>query len=116
MPHQSRHVLALLCAFIAVSCGTEKDSDTGFEEDDAVPLNGAEVYADNCSACHGTNGEGAGSNPSLIEAVPNLSDEELMNVLTNPPGIMAIVDLTTPEADAVFSYSRAQFGEYGGAR
>ena len=78
--------------------------------------NGAEVYADNCSACHGTNGEGAGSNPSLIEAVPNLSDEELMNVLTNPPGIMAIVDLTTPEADAVFSYSREQFGEYGGAR
>ena len=106
---------ALMAGLLLVACGEEKANDTAIEPE-VEEVDGAIVYAGNCSGCHGANGEGAASNPSLIESVPLMDDEALMDVLINPPGTMAIVSLTTAEADAVFVYLRDQFGEYGGAR
>ncbi len=106
---------ALLLAVFAFGCGDETIKDTG-DEPETPEVDGAEVYAANCSGCHGANGEGAAGNPSLIEGVPLLNDEDLMNILVDPPPAMSFVTLETAEADAVFVYLREQFGEYGGAR
>jgi len=107
--------LAFCLPILALACGTEKPADTG---DDVTPevISGAEVYASDCGGCHGSDGEGAATNPSLVDAVPLLSDEDLMDVLLNPQGSMAIISLTQAEADAVFSYVRERFGEHGGTR
>ena len=107
--------LAICLPIFALACGTEKATDTGDGGSSEV-IDGAEVYAMDCGGCHGSNGEGAATNPSLIDAVPLLSDEELMDVLLNPQGSMAIVSLTQAEADAVFTYARDRFGQHGGTR
>ena len=107
--------LAICLPIFALACGTEKAVDTG-EGGSPEVIDGAEVYAMDCAGCHGSNGEGAASNPSLIDAVPLLSDEDLMDVLLNPQGSMAIVSLTQAEADAVFTYVRDRFGQHGGTR
>ena len=106
---------AIFLSLLGFACGTEKPADTGGDEGTET-IDGAEVYANNCAGCHGSDGAGAASNPSLIEAVPEKSDEDLMDVLLNPPGSMAIISLSQAEADAVFTYVRDQFGEYGGTR
>ena len=107
--------LAICLPMLALGCGTEKPADTGNSDTPEV-IDGAEVYATECGGCHGSDGEGAASNPSLVEGVPLLSDEDLMDTLLNPPGAMAIISLSQAEADAVFTYVRDRFGEYGGTR
>ena len=107
--------LAIFLPIFALACGSEKPADSG-DGGGSVATDGAEVYANDCGGCHGSDGEGAATNPSLIDGVPLLSDEDLMDVLINPPGTMAIISLTQAEADAVFTYVRERFGEYGGTR
>jgi mono/diheme cytochrome c family protein len=107
--------IAICLSVFALACGTEKPADSG-GDGGTEAIDGAEVYSSECAGCHGSDGEGAATNPSLVENVPQLSDEELMDVLLNPPGAMAIISLTQAEADAVFTYVRDRFGEYGGTR
>jgi len=107
--------LAFCLPIFALACGSEKPDDSGGGGGTDV-IDGAEVYSNECAGCHGSDGEGAGGNPSLVDGVPQLSDEELMDTLLNPPGAMAIISLTQDEADAVFGYVRDRFGEYGGTR
>jgi mono/diheme cytochrome c family protein len=107
--------LAFYLPIFALACGSEKPVDSGGGGSTEV-IDGAEVYANDCAGCHGSDGEGAATNPSLVDGVPLLSDEELMDILLNPQGAMAIVSLTQAEADAVFGYVRVHFGEFGGTR
>ena len=44
-------------------------------------LTGQEEFKKNCTPCHGAEGTGTGSGPSLFERVPNLSDFEIATTL-----------------------------------
>lgn len=105
----------LSLAFMTLIIGCNKDAaDSGAAEEEVEPVNGAEVYAASCAGCHSADGMGA-TGPSLVENVPTLSDEVLLDVIENGVGSMPDMGLSTPEADAVFLYVRGEFGEFGGA-
>jgi hypothetical protein len=70
--------------------------------------NGALLY-NSCKGCHD-----ASFAPDLDEAVPRLSDGELISILEDGIGEMAPPNLTPCEEDAVLLYLRATFGEFGG--
>jgi len=107
----------VLASLFLVGCGDKTtDEDTGFGDDDGgtEDVDGAAVYALNCSGCHGSDGGGV-SGPDLTVGVPQLNDAALMDVLQNGVESMVAPNLTGPEEDALFLYLRDRFGEYGGA-
>lgn len=73
------------------------------------PVDGAKVFSQHCSGCHGSDG-GGGSGPKLTGAVvtkyPNAADERA--VVVNGRGGMPAWDrfLTPAEIDAVVAYTR----------
>ncbi len=93
-----------------VGCGdkdTENyDSILSLTGDEAT---GAEIYSSNCSGCHGASGEGV-SGPSLIEHVPEHSDEAILGVVLNGEEEMPAFDLEDQEAADLLAYLRATFG------
>ena len=109
------HTLILaLMMMTSVGCAAEKDASNTDSGGADTALNGAQPFSDSCAGCHGASGDGVGSNPSLVETVPELSDADLMDVIDNGKGGMPDVGLSDSEADAVFTYVREQFGEEGG--
>ena len=108
-------LVMFLTALVAVGCSTKDPNadDTGTEEA-GEEVDGAAVYALNCSACHGADGA-SGSAPDLTVAVPSLSDSDLMEVLENGTGGMAAPSLSGAEEDGLFLYLRDRFGNHGGA-
>jgi len=90
---------------------------------DIQPMDGKEVFAKQCAACHGTAGKGDGPasaafNPSPPdftdpELMATKTDEELLEVLKNGrngmPGYATI--LSPEEVDAVFAYLRGLSAE-----
>ncbi|MGB0639336.1 MAG: c-type cytochrome [Myxococcota bacterium] len=109
----STRLLSITLITLLIGCGKEAD-DSGTVEDFESSVNGAEVYSTSCAGCHSADGTGA-TGPSLVEKVPQLSDEDLLDVIENGTGSMPDMGLSTPEADAVFLYVRGEFGEFGGA-
>jgi mono/diheme cytochrome c family protein len=105
----------MLAALIAVGCATKNNDgeDTGTEES-GEEVDGAALFALNCSACHGSDGTGV-SGPDLTVSVPSLSDSNLMDVLENGTGSMAAPSLSPAEEDGVFLFLRDRFGNHGGA-
>ena len=79
-------------------------------------LDGASLYATNCAGCHAADGSGA-SGPSLQEAMPNSSDNDILEVISGGSGGMPAFDgtLSCGEQDALLNYLRDQHGEEGGA-
>ena len=92
----------------AVACGDKAD-DSGA----ASAGDGAAVYADNCAICHGANGEG-GVGTVLVESVPNSSETELTEVVTNGVKGTSMVafssSLTEEEIDAVVQFMLGEWG------
>jgi mono/diheme cytochrome c family protein len=112
-----RKLILMAMIFGTVGCETKaqaNDDDTGDMGTGDPPI-GAEVYSDNCAGCHGIDGEGVGTNPSLVERVPQLTDEDLASIIDIGNDLMPSVGLTQDESDAVFLYVRDQFGEEGGS-
>ena len=110
----------LLHSVLFTGCAEkESDSDTAWpqgesneEEDEgeeAEDVDSAQVYAMNCSGCHGADGGGV-SGPDLTVSVPITPDEQLLEILRNGIGSMAAPNLTTAEEDALLLYLREQFG------
>lgn len=105
----------LSLALMTMIMGCNKDAeDSGVVENNEPEENGAEVYAASCAGCHSADGTGA-TGPSLVDTVPLLSDEILLDVIENGVGSMPDMGLSTQKADAVFLYVRGEFGEFGGA-
>jgi mono/diheme cytochrome c family protein len=52
------------------------------------PVSGAAVFADNCTRCHGPEGEGTDRAPSLKERVPMLDDQTIVRTLIEGRGGM----------------------------
>ncbi len=72
---------------------------------------GATVYANVCASCHGANGEGTeGYAPSMTEEVPDLSDEEITDVVNNGYEAMPAQSLTEQEMADLLAYLNETFG------
>lgn len=95
------HVLFLAL----IGCAGSKD-DTGSGGGDATA--GAEVYATSCASCHGTNGEG-GTGPAMTEEVPEKTDAEIEDIVTNGYEEMAPVSLDSTQMADLIAYLRATF-------
>jgi cytochrome c551 len=103
--------LILLLALTAAACGgdeaTESPTPVATPEETSSPIGpgtdqGAEVFADNCSGCHGTDG-GGGSAPSIR------GEDDVAAVVTqveNGGGSMPAFagQLTAAEIEAVGQY------------
>ena len=70
--------------------------------------NGAEVYSTSCSGCHGADGI-SGSAPNLADAVPNLSDDQLTDIITNGQGSMPGGLASESDVPALVDYLRTTF-------
>ena len=72
--------LWLVAVLALVGCGDQRVNDILALTADVD--NGAEIYGDSCSICHGVDGGGdIGSN--LHAVVPDLTDDQLVDVLLN---------------------------------
>lgn len=89
--------------FALFACSGSEDTIVG----DATA--GETVYATTCAGCHGTDGEG-GTGPAMTDEVPELTDEEIEDVILNGAGTMAPVDLIDQDRADVIAYLRATFG------
>ncbi len=99
-------VLTVLMLGLTTGC-QEKNNDTGFLAD---PVNGAFVYNNSCSSCHGAEGLGA-TGPNLTTGlVRTKTDDELKTIVNDGVGSMP-GDLVATDADLndLIAYLRQQF-------
>ena len=94
----------LASLFLLVACGGETlDTATG-------DADGATLYADNCAACHGADGEGA-SAPAMTLIVPDMMDEAIVDAVANgTDGGMPAFTFDDAEMSALVTYLRDSFG------
>ncbi len=110
---------ALTLALVLSACGDKgEDSGSGSAATDcsADGLDGASLYSSSCAGCHGADGSGA-SGPSLEDAMPVHSDDELRAVMEDgAPGMPSFENsMECGEREAVLEYLRSQHGQQGGA-
>ncbi len=110
-------VAVLVSAAVVVGCGSD---DTGSGATIGSPVDrGAEVYAQSCASCHGTDLRGTEKGPSHLSIVyePNHhTDDSFRNAIANGTpqhhwnfGDMEPVgELTDDDVDAVIAYVRAE--------
>lgn len=107
-----------------VSAGEDDDhDDDDDDDDDSTPWDsgqtegdaaeGASVYATYCAACHGPTGHG-GSGPDLRREVPEQSDAELAEIITEGEDDMPGFALSAQQLADLIAWLRAQFGEEEG--
>lgn len=87
------------------------DTDSGPAESDLT--NGARVFHDTCAVCHGDNGTGLGSASDLSEVLPQMSDDEVKEVIRHgAPGMPSFRStLSDDEIRDVIAYIRDSEGE-----
>ena len=90
--------------------GDDGGGDDG-GDDSGSTLDGAQIYADSCSGCHGASGEG-GYGPMMDTAVGSRSEAEVADIALNgsASGNMAGILSDTDEADAVAAYCVETWG------
>lgn len=98
----------LALALVLTACTGPADKDTAGGGGDATA--GAEVYTASCAACHGADGAGTDTYPSLVEEVPEKSDAQLEDIILNGTGSMAPVALDEQELTDLLAYLRQEFG------
>jgi len=112
---------ALLPAMLLAGCeecptfeaceGTDRDisdEDTHSDTDTEVDP-GEEAYSGNCTGCHGADGI-SGYATDLPDVVPDLSESDLDDIITNGTGTMPAISMTADEQADVISYVIATFG------
>ncbi len=87
------------------------DGSDGSSDDGGGALDGAQIYADSCSGCHGGSGEGA-YGPSMDSVVPSLSEAEVADIALNGTDSGSMLGQLTDadEADAVAAFCTETWG------
>lgn len=88
--------------------------DEGSRDPNLPPTAGEKIYGDSCSACHGGRGEGGGIAPPLLGLRHRLTDNDVIQTITNGRGVMPpITSLTnTQKKDLLdFLFHRDRPGE-----
>ncbi len=91
-----------------VACGGSA-KDTAVADTSSGTTDGATLFANRCSACHGSDGTN-GSSPDLSSEVPALDDAELERVITNGKGSMPAISLPDADLSTLIAYLRTTFG------
>lgn len=103
----------ILAAFLIGCDGKEGETDTRVTDILALTgdtANGEALFGTDCAICHGTDGSG-GSGPSLVAKVPELSEEEILDVVINGEDSMPAFDgWTDQELADVLAYLTTTFG------
>ncbi|MDP2317087.1 MAG: cytochrome c [Pseudomonadota bacterium] len=97
----------MLLIAMLVACTDGKD--TG-EDVVGVVADGGALYTSNCVGCHGADGAGTDTYPSLVEEVPGLADTEIEEVVLNGKEAMPAYEFDTQEMADMLAYLRATFG------
>jgi mono/diheme cytochrome c family protein len=74
---------------------------------------GEAVFSETCANCHGPTGT-EGTAPSLLEEVPEHSDERLVEIIQFGEEDMPPIQITDQEIADVLAYVRQEFGEFEG--
>jgi len=107
--------IALALSLIACK-GKEEDSGSADEGDGSTTDQTGEELVGKCAGCHGgASLEGSGTAPSIPDAVPQLTDDQLRSVLSDGIGSMEPVVLNDAEEAVLFEYLRDEYGDYGGS-
>lgn len=109
-------MITLLLALLVGCSGSGKDDTSGTGGD---PTAGQAVYSTYCAACHGDDGKlgletGGVASSDLTAEVPELSDDELHDVIMNGEGAMPAQTSDETEIADCIAYLRETFGAYGG--
>jgi mono/diheme cytochrome c family protein len=93
----------LLAALLVAACGGGADGD------ERASLTGAELFQENCAACHGADAEGA-VGPSLVGVADRLSVDQTVAVVTDGRGVMPSFEgrLSESEIRRVVEYVRTR--------
>jgi mono/diheme cytochrome c family protein len=111
-------VLTALLALIATSCGGGGATTT-----EVIPASG-DLYAENCSSCHGSDLRGTTDGPALLSIVyepSHHSDDSFRSAIANGTtqhhwgfGDMPGVEGVEPgEADAIIAFVRSEQDRFG---
>jgi len=85
--------------------GADQGGQTGGPQDAGGPIDGQVVFRENCSGCHGSDGEG-GTGPELRGVAERLSRDDLLAVVREGRGVMPAWEgeLTDEQITAVADY------------
>lgn len=92
----------------AASDDTASTLDTGETAGDEVQ-DGEHLFAQWCASCHGEDGRGSYSGPTLEREVASHTDEDLINTILNGRGDMGPVPVTGEQAALIVGWLRELF-------
>jgi cytochrome c5 len=69
-----------------------------------APLDGAQLYADNCSTCHGTDASGT----TIAGNIQGASDETIQDAINTVPAMASLSFLTPEEVEAIAGFLAQQ--------
>lgn len=112
----TRMMMAVMAAVALVGCGGQDAAVLALKADAAA---GKTAYLANCARCHGPDGKGNQSGPSLLERAKKESKGELVLSVINgyeakPPSTLSMPafgkDLTNQQIADVVEYVKVTFG------
>ena len=83
-------------------------SDTDTDTDTDTDPDGAALYAQHCTWCHGADGEGTNNGPAITEDL-TLTDEEIVRIIQEGVDGMRGSNLTTEQAQAIVDWMRSSW-------
>ncbi len=99
------------------ACDDAGDRYSDCECDDGTPstdtagsTDGAELFFEDCAACHGVEGEGGRNGPDLTEKIPNMTDAEVREIITEGEDEMPSFNYAEDQLDALVAWLREAFG------
>ncbi len=115
----NRLVLAVTLMLTLVGCGGQADAVLALTPS---ATNGATVFTANCARCHGPDGKGTTSGPSLVDTTKNSSKASIVASIINgytPPGNVPnplsmpsfAKELTNQQIADVAEYVKTTFGK-----
>lgn len=91
-------------------CSCEIGARPDPEGEETLP--GESTYWSYCSPCHGNQGTGTGTGPSLVDRIPGMTDDQVFAVIREGKGNMpAFRSFTDDKVDELVVFLRTEFGE-----